>query len=148
MRNDINDVIVRGVKKLEEELSSIKQQILDVLPTLTSTFSEQQANEYRGKELDYFSNSYYKDGTSVMVFLDKGFIFVGNLYRESQDIFRLENCYNCRSQSTGKGWGYVAKNGKEYCTLDSYTSEPIKFSRDEIKLITEIQKEKWFEDKE
>lgn len=102
-------------------------------------------DDYTSDNLPYKSDfeRFYDDGTPVMVFLDKGFIFVGTLYQETDSIFRLENCYNCRSQSTGKGWGYVAKIGRESCVLDEYLSSPIKFSKNEIKLVTELNNAVW-----
>lgn len=82
------------------------------------------------------------NGEMVMVTLHRGWIFVGRLYSEG-DYCVLKDAVNCRSHSTGKGWGYVASQGKESCKTDDYSDSPIKFHRNQVLFTQEVEESKW-----
>jgi hypothetical protein len=81
-------------------------------------------------------------GEMVMAFLHRGFIFVGNIYSEGETIV-LKNAMNCRYQNEGKGWGYIAKTGKDSCTVDDYSSSDLVFHKNQLLFTTEVDENKW-----
>jgi hypothetical protein len=81
-------------------------------------------------------------GEKVMIFFTHGFIFVGDLYSDG-DNYTLKNAYNCRRQTEGQGWGYIAREGKKRCTVDDYQDEPLYFHKDKILFVRGVDAEKW-----
>jgi hypothetical protein len=54
-----------------------------------------------------------------IVILQRGWVFIGNYQKLSDTECILTNAKNYRRQKSGKGFGYVAKNGpSENCELD------------------------------
>ena len=84
-------------------------------------------------------------GEMRMVFIAGGFVFVGNTYRDENNprMLRVENAYNCRCQSEGRGWGFVAKMGKTGCVLDSYSETPLDFHEDQLTFSIPLDASKW-----
>lgn len=78
-----------------------------------------------------------------IVILQRGWVFVGNFQKVSDSECVLTNAKNYRLQKSGKGFGYVAKNGPSLdCKLDP-CELPVRFHPLTIVATIDCDGEKW-----
>lgn len=88
------------------------------------------------------TNRLYKDGEIAIVVLDRGWIYVGQIYKYG-NCYRLENAYNVRTWGTSKGLGELINGPLSNTKIDKIGI--VRFNQNAIILAIDVDQEKWRE---